>query len=204
MIAYIKGKIIEIDSSKIIIETSGVGYEVFVCENDISKISANDEAELYISTSFSMYEGEKLYGFLSAEEKEIFELLENFIPNTGAKKAMEYLNKILKSVSDFKKAILNEDEKMLKNLFGFTPKTSQKLIVSLKDKIDKLSVDGEEKYKSPAFSSFYETALNALIGLGYKSGESRSALVMVMEENTDKNLKLEDIIKLSLKKLSGV
>ncbi|MBP7796088.1 MAG: Holliday junction branch migration protein RuvA [Elusimicrobiales bacterium] len=204
MIAYIKGKVIELGSSKIIIETSGIGYEVFLCENDISKISAGAQTELYISTSFSMYEGEKLYGFLSAEEKEIFELLENFIPNTGAKKAMEYLNKILKSVSDFKKAILNEDEKMLKNLFGFTPKTSKKLIVSLKDKIDGLRISDKERYTSPVFSSYYETALNALIGLGYKSGESRAALAMVMEENTDKNIKIEDVIKLSLKKLSGV
>ncbi|MEF3280209.1 MAG: hypothetical protein K6357_04500 [Elusimicrobiota bacterium] len=204
MISYLKGKVINISGNNVLVENNGIGWEIFLCDFDISKISINSICEFYIHNSFSPYEGGKMYGFLSLSEKVIFNLLCDSVPDTGAKKAMDYLNKILKSVSDFKKAIKTQDIKTLKNLFGFTPKTAQKIIDSLKDKVDRLETEEQSKYSFTVFSKHYETAINALVGLGYKLSDARMAVNTVGEEFKDKNINIEDLIKLSLKKLSGV
>ncbi|HPO95283.1 MAG TPA: Holliday junction ATP-dependent DNA helicase RuvA [Elusimicrobiales bacterium] len=203
MISYIKGKIIEISEDYIILETNGVGYKIKTCQSLISRLNRQAVCEFFIYPSFSMYEGFNLYGFLEKKHLEIFELLMNSIPNTGPKKAIEYLNKILKSPEDFKKAIQTKDTKTLKNLFGFTAKTSDKLILSLKDRIQRFETSENQRYESEAFGSSYETALNALISLGYKVSDSREALNSVLEEKGEKKLTIEDLIKLSLRKISS-
>lgn len=200
MISYLKGKVILANANVIIIENSGIGYEIIMTENDISKINLGSIIEVYILSSFSMYEGIKLYGFLSDEEKKLFELIKSTIPNTGNAKAMDYLNRIQRSVSDFKKAVIRGDEKMLKTIFGFTTKTSKKIIDFLRDKI---SDEAGNDIISQSHYNNYEAALNALLNLGYKSGEAKSAISEVISENREKKITLEDMIKFSIRKLSG-
>jgi len=199
MISYIKGKIKEINSDSIILENNNIGFEVYVCENYISKFSIGDEKSFWTYLSFNMYDGFKIYGFISKEEFEIFKMLLSSIPNTGPKKAMEYLNKITKSINDFKTAIANQDSNILKNLFGFSTKTSQKILFSLKDKISIYSTNLQND--SYDYSS-YETVVNALVSLGYKANQAKEAFYNVIEENRGKELSIEEIIKLSLKKLN--
>ncbi|MCX7641438.1 MAG: hypothetical protein N2Z20_02245 [Elusimicrobiales bacterium] len=201
MMSYLKGKVIKINKSSIVVENFGVGYEIIMTENDITKLTIGLEIEIFIITSFSMYEGIKLYGFLNEEEKELFDILKNSIPNTGNTKAIEYLNKIQKSVSNFRKAVLKGDEKLLKEIFGFTSKTSKKIINFLRDKIkDELSEHDQIIFES--YSKNYDTAINALVNLGYKMTDVKSTVSQVISENKDKNMTLEDIIKVSLKILS--
>lgn len=200
MIGYIKGKIIEINKDFVILENSGIGYEISMTSNDISRLKEGDIVEIFLINSFSMYDGNKLYGFLAREDKELFKLIKDTIPNTGNLKALDYLNKIQKSVDEFKKAVVKGDEKMLKNIFGFTQKTARKIIDFLKDKI-KCEVSND--LKTVSYSNLYETAYNALINLGYKSLDAKTVVSEVISENTQKNITLEEIIKLSLKKLSG-
>lgn len=201
MIAYIRGRVLDISKDYIILENSGIGYEIIMTKNDISKIKTGDILEIFLLNSFSMYEGNKMYGFLSKEDKELFELIKITIPNTGNSKALDYLNKIQKSVNEFKKAVIKGDEKILKNIFGFTSKTSRKIIDFLRDRI-KDDIDMKD-LKTVSYSNFYDMAYNALINLGYKSVEAKTAVSEVISENSQKNITLEEIIKLSLKKLSG-
>lgn len=200
MIVYIRGKVLDIGKDHVIVENSGIGYEIIMTANDIARINKGDVLEFFLLNSFSMYEGGKLYGFLTKEDKELFELIRSTIPNTGNYKAIEYLNKIQRSVNEFKKAVIKGDEKTLKNIFGFTPKTSKKIIDFLRDKI-KDGIDNKD-IRSMSYSNFYEMAYNALINLGYKSVEAKTAVSEVISENSDKNITLEDIIRFSLKKLS--
>lgn len=200
MIATITGRIRTITSGKAVIEACGVGYEVNLCDNSIAALSKGEEITLYISTSFSMYEGQSLYGFLSEEEKEIFELFRNFIPSTGAKKALEYLNKAVRSLPDFKNAIREKDSKTLIAMFGFTKKTADKLAEALKDKI------GPEYHQGgkirPAGEA-YEKAFNALISLGYRPSDAKESLNSVFSSPSATSLSFEEIVKESLKKLAG-
>lgn len=199
MIAFLKGKVRKMQNGKLIIETSGIGYELNFCEYSLASISIGDEITVYVSSSFSMYEGQSLYGFINEEEKELFELFRNAIPATGAKKSMEYLNKALRSIEDFKRAVAARDYKTLTTIFGFTKKTAEKLAESLKDRV-------KETYSpvnNAAEAELYSKALNALVSLGYRVSDSRETLKEIFSQARGREIPFEDIIKLSLKKLSG-
>ena len=86
----------------------GIGYDVSVTLAAFDRLpEAGQEVQLYVTESMAMYGGGvTLYGFQTLEEKEIFLLLRE-IPGTGAKKALDYLDKISKSAPDFRRAILD-------------------------------------------------------------------------------------------------
>jgi len=204
MLAHLKGRVISKNAQSAVIETGGVGYEVFFCAASLETLEQAAQTEVFIAESISMYGGTALYGFLSAEEKALFELFRNAIPATGAKKALEYLNKALRSLPDFKKAVVKNDLKLLTVIFGFTAKTAQKISAALKDKIQELSISGKEKIKDGAYSSGgpYAQALSALSALGFKAGEARDALEEAAASATDATENTEALLKRALKLLS--
>ncbi len=128
-------------------------------------------------------------------------LFKNAIPNTGPKKAMEFLNKALRSVADFHNAIIQRDPKILTGIFGFTAKTAEKLINSLKDKMDAVSIQGESKIKVLDEPGYLRDVLEALGALGYSSAEARRALDSLQTQGISPNEPLEHIIKEALRVL---
>ena len=201
MIAYLKGQILELNEESVIIVCGGVGYEVTLAKSSALELQAGQEAALYIAESISPYDGTMLYGFLTKEDKELWTLFKTAIPNTGAKKALEYLNKALRSVADFHNAIIKRDPKILTGIFGFTAKTAEKLINSLKDKMDAVSVQGSNKIKVLDDAPYMSGVLEALIALGYSAPESRRAIEQLYQEGINPNDKIEHIIKEALRVL---
>ncbi|MEK7721908.1 MAG: OB-fold domain-containing protein, partial [Elusimicrobiota bacterium] len=136
MLAYLRGRIVLKNPGSVVIETGGVGYEVFLCEPSLAALGPDGgTTEFFIAESISMYGGTALYGFISKEEKSLFDLFRDAVPNTGARKALDYLGKAVKSMPDFIGAVTAKDSKRLTAIFGFTAKTSEKLISALKDKL---------------------------------------------------------------------
>jgi Holliday junction DNA helicase RuvA len=127
------------------------------------------------------------------------------VPATGAKKALEYLDKASRSLPDFRRAVLEKDAKVLSGVFGFTRKTADKLIDGLKEAIAALNLPGEERLVragGPAMApAAMSQALTALGALGYKAAEARAALSAVAEEHAGETLDAERIIRLALKRL---
>ena len=201
MIAYLKGQILELNEESVIIVCNGVGYEVTLAKSSALELQAGQTAALYIAESISPYDGTMLYGFLTKEHKELWALFKTAIPNTGAKKALEYLNKALRSVADFHNAIIKRDPKILTGIFGFTAKTAEKLINSLKDKMDAVSVQGSGKIKVLDDAPYMSGVLEALIALGYSAPESRRAIEQLYQEGINPNDKIEHIIKEALRVL---
>ena len=201
MIAYLKGQILELNEESVIIVCNGVGYEVTLAKSSALELQAGQTAALYIAESISPYDGTMLYGFLTKEDKELWALFKSAIPNTGAKKALEYLNKALRSVADFHNAIIKRDPKILTGIFGFTAKTAEKLINSLKDKMDAVSVQGSGKIKVLDDAPYMSGVLEALIALGYSAPESRRAIEQLYQEGINPNDKIEHIIKEALRVL---
>lgn len=201
MIAYLKGEILEVKEDGVIIVCSGVGYEVNLARSCALELSVGQEAALYIAESISPYDGTVLYGFLNKEDKELWLLFKTAIPNTGPKKAMEFLNKALRSVADFHNAILKRDPKILTGIFGFTSKTAEKLINSLKDKMDAVTVQGESKIKVLDDTPYLSGVLEALGALGYSAAEARRAMEKLHSEGINPNDKIENIIKEALRVL---
>ncbi len=205
-ISSLRGRVIDSRDDRVVFEVSGVGYEVFVSRGVIDRIVQEGKGEILlqiVSVSGMYGGGETFYGFLTAEEKEVFLLFKDNIPGTGAKKAMEYVEKAAKSFPDFRRAILEKDSKVLGAIFGFTAKTAEKLIAGLKDKIGDISLGGTEKIRRlpMAADTSLSQVLNALSSLGYKNSEARAALEAVIGENGAANLSAEEIVRRALKKL---
>ncbi len=202
MIAYLQGTIFEVHEERVILLCNGVGYEINLAPNSAQELTTGTELSLYIAESFSQYDGTILYGFLHKEDQELWQLFRDSIPNTGAKKALEYLNKALRSVADFHNAILKRDPKILTGIFGFTAKTANKLIDSLKDKMDSITVQGESKIKVLDESPYMAGVLEALTALGYSAAESRRAIDKLYAQGIAPDEKLENIIKAALRVLT--
>ena len=201
MIAFLTGKILETKEDGAVILCGGVGYEVNLAHATAQELTAGQEASLYVAESISPYDGTVLYGFAHKEDKDLWLLFKTAIPNTGPKKAMEFLNKALRSVADFHQAILQRDPKILTGIFGFTAKTAEKLINSLKDKMDAVTVQGESKIKVVGEPTYLASALEALGALGYSAAEARRALDTLHTQGIGPNEKIETIIKEALRVL---
>lgn len=201
MIAYLKGEVLEVKEDGVILLCGGIGYEVTLAHSSALELTAGTQAALYIAESISPYDGTMLYGFLNKEDKALWLLFKTAIPNTGPKKALEFLNKALRSVADFHNAILKRDPKILTGIFGFTSKTAEKLINSLKDKMDAVTVQGESKIKVMGEAPYMSGVLEALSALGYSAAESRRAMEKLYAEGINPNDKIENIIKEALRVL---
>jgi holliday junction DNA helicase RuvA len=204
MIASLRGTVVHKDTEFAVIEASGVGYEVHMTPGSLARLP-DGEAFVFVEESVAMYGGGiKLYGFLDAEEKKLFGVFRDNIPSTGAKKALEYLEKASKSLPDFRRAVLERDGRILSGVFGFTKKTADRLIDALKDKLEGVPLSGPERIKTDraAFPAGpLGQALDALSALGYKPSEAKTALAAVSEKDGTDGLSAEQIVRLALRKL---
>ncbi len=201
MIVYLKGEILETREDGAVVLCGGVGYEVNLAKSSAQELTVGQQTALYVAESISPYDGTVLYAFTHKEDKELWLLFKNAIPNTGPKKAMEFLNKALRSVADFHNAIIQRDPKILTGIFGFTAKTAEKLITSLKDKMDAVSIQGESKIKVLDEPAYLRDVLEALGALGYSSAEARRALDTLHTQGVKPNEPLEHVIKEALRVL---
>jgi len=207
MIASLRGAVLAKSADKAVLEVAGVGYEICMTADAIARLPALGAAAfVHVAESVAMYGGGvTLYAFLSPVEKEMFMLLRDCVPSTGAKKALEYLDKASKSLPDFRRAVLEKDSAGLCAIFGFTRKTADRLVEALKEKIETVSVPGSERLARAGGSQLpagaMGQALSALSALGYKAAEARAALQAVTEEHPGEPLDPESILRLALKRL---
>ncbi len=122
-------------------------------------------------------------------------------PGPGAKKALEYLDKISKSLPDFSRAIELKDAGMLVSVFGFTKKTADKLIAALKDKLEQFPASpAGAKWVPAAPGSIQDEAVSALVSLGFKPVHARGAVEDALAK--DPKAGTETLIRNSLQYLS--
>ena len=129
-----------------------------------------------------------MYGFLSREELEIFNQLLN-VSGIGSKAAMNILANI--THENILSAIANENINLLSSVPGIGKKTAQRLILELKDKINKLDLNISADNKN-----FLE-AQEALFSLGYSQSDIIKVTTQIKNQN--QNLTTEEIIKQALK-----
>ncbi len=201
MIAYLKGILSIKTKGYIVIETNGVGYKVFMPESTIAKTGDIGD-EIQVHTFMRVREDDvSLYGFLSNEELRMFELLLG-VSGIGAKGALTILSNI--TPSQFALAVISDDVGILKKLPGIGPKTAQRTILELKDKLKKdeeITIDEGEEEQSTQNTILDDEkvseAISALQVLGYSKREITEAL-----QNLDLvSLSVEDIIREGLKNL---
>ncbi|MDR2426298.1 MAG: Holliday junction branch migration protein RuvA [Endomicrobium sp.] len=205
MIDHINGILDYKTLDAVIVDVNGIGYKIYVSVSSFEKLpDVGNKVEIYIVEAVSgIYGGVIcLYGFLSQEERDMYMMIKEEVPGTGAKKAMEYLDKISKSATDFKTAVMSKNAAMLHDIFGFTKKTADKLVTALKDKISSVNVSGKEKWQAAAYttkSDLVSEAIAGLIALGYKESQARNAVNKSYSEN--EKITLEELIKKSLQQI---
>lgn len=202
MIVRLRGPILEKRDGRVVVEAAGVGFEVHVTAAASQRMPPEgDEVTLHVSESAPLYGGSTaLYGFLAPDEKALFETLRDNVPNTGAKKALEILEKASRSLPDFRRCVLERDAKGLSETLGFTKKTAEKIVDALKDVLPAAGASSSARLAS-APSGAAQQALQALAALGYKSAEARTALDGVLGELSGRQAPVEELVRLALKRL---
>lgn len=203
MIAQLRGKVIETslekDLFRVVLDVQGVGYEVFLAKASEGRTPEGQTMTLLISESVTAFDGATtLYGFLTKEEKDFYNRLRENVDGMGPKKAMECLDKISKSLPDFKRAIIDGDTNLLVSVFGFTKKTAEKLIFALKGKVETWTVSGSPKWQDTAKTPKEQEVLFGLLSLGYEETEARD-LLQKAKASVGESANTETLLKEALK-----
>lgn len=187
MIGSLKGKITHKSANYIILETSGVGYKVFVPLVLLASLKVGQESSLVIHT-YVREDQLTLYGFPTLSELEFFELLLT-VSGVGPKSALGIMS--LASLAMIKSAIVSEDPSVFTKVSGIGRKTAERVILELKEKLK------DEKSSMPVAKE-HSDAMDALVSLGYSQQEARDALKSVPADVTN----LQTKVKIALKSLS--
>ena len=192
MIGSLKGELMVRQAPLIIVECAGVGYEVETPMSTFLELPAVGQT-VFLHTHLVVREtAHSLYGFATAAEKAMFRLLLG-VSGVGAKMALSILSGM--TVADFERCVQLEDAAMLVKIPGVGKKTAERLIIEMRDKIDRSPdlrvVSGPVAVETDARSE----AVDALVSLGYKPTEVKRLLTTVDTE--DKTA--EDIILLALR-----
>lgn len=196
MIAYLKGNLAIKSEEYIILEVQGIGYKIYMSKTSIDELK--DEKEVKVYTYLKVREDDvSLFGFNSNEELHMFELLIS-VGGIGAKSAITILSNI--TPSKFALAVITNDVNTLKKLQGIGPKTAQRIILELKDKIKTEEAmdlsDNKEINEQIQQEENAEELIQALQVLGYRRYEINTILPKLKAEN------LEDKIREALNYLA--
>jgi len=200
MIAMLTGQLVSKGTDQIIIEVAGgIGYRVLIPLSTFYSLPDEGTIKLHIHTHVRE-DALLLYGFLTADERALFILLLS-VAGVGPKLALNILSHA--SPRDLRQAIAGSDVKRLATLPGIGKKSAERLVLELKEKINKLDLPGDPLDRgqnlaiAPAQDQS-EDALSALLNLGYKEAQARKALAaIVIAPETP----LEEILKSALKSL---
>jgi len=197
MFAYLKGIITHKTPTHLYVECNGVGYFVNISLTTFSQVEPLNDVKLY--THLVVREDAHiLYGFFTEEEKNMFLYLIS-VSGVGPNTARLVLSSL--SVLEFQKAIISEDVRLIQSIKGIGPKSAQRLILELKDKLKKEKMVGAVDDNFIHSNTIVtEEALAALSILGFPKAQAEKAICKVMKENNSIRT-VEELIKMSLKNL---
>jgi Holliday junction DNA helicase RuvA len=181
MIAHLRGKLLSKHPNQIVVETSGVGYEVNISVPTFSELPANgSEVALHIHTHVRE-DLIALYGFLRPAEKQLFEKLMT-VSGIGAKLAITILSGM--AADEMARAIRGNDVARLTRIPGIGKKTAERMVLELRDKLP--AAAGTSAPSTPAISPTEEDVLSALVNLGYQRAAVEKALASVVKNRVGK------------------
>jgi len=169
VIGALAGVIAEKDPPRLLIETQGVGYDVEVPMSTYLTLPAVGSAVRLRIHHVLREDASLLFGFASAEERELFRALLK-VNGVGPKAALGILSGM--SAADFRRAIAGEDAAALTRIPGVGRKTADGLVVEMRDHFKDAPISGTPARPLPP----REEALHALLALGYKPQEAQKML----------------------------
>mgnify|MGYP003411986593 FL=1 len=192
MIAYLEGRLAFKSPALLHLDVNGIGYEVNISLHSYSAIQSLEKVKLYTYLQVKE-DAHTLYGFFEPQEKEIFVLLIS-VSGVGAATARMMLSSL--KPKEIVVAILVGNSKALEAIKGIGKKTAERLVLELRDKVQRHENTGEMPTTSNNTMEY--DALNALTALGIPKSQAEQALKKVASSQTGE-LQLEDLIKKALK-----
>lgn len=197
MIGFVRGNLVEKGSDHVIVDNQGIGYLIYTPESVLNDLPSVGNIVKIYTFMYVREDQIALYGFLTRDDLEIFKMLIG-VSGIGPKGALGILSTI--SPNQFRLAVLSGDSKTISKSPGIGPKTAQKLIIELKDKM-KIEDVFEDDIPADLNGSDYDQdagkeAVMALVSLGYSESEAFAALKKI---KLTPDMDSETILKLALK-----
>ncbi len=192
MLHHIRGKLVEIRPTEAIIDCQGMGYLIHISLHTYSAISHAKELQLFLHPIYKE-DSQTLYGFSTAQEKEVFKHLIS-VNGVGGNTARTMLSSL--SPAELIAGIGREDVDLLKSVKGIGAKTAQRVIIDLKDKLAPMA---EEVNLAGGDLAIKAEAIAALEVLGYPARQSERVLAKLIQVKPQ--IEIEELIKSALQKL---
>ena len=199
MYSYIEGKLVDKNPTFVVIDVHGIGYVVNISLHTYGIISKYDTYRILLH-HVVREDAELLYGFANELERSLFRHLIS-VSGVGANTARIILSSL--SPDEVIIAIVSKDVEILKSIKGIGSKSAERIIVDLKDKLEKEGISQEkipEKHNTKR-----QEALTGLTMLGFNKTQAEKAIEKIIEsartEEDEPILSVEEIIKKALKML---
>jgi Holliday junction DNA helicase RuvA len=200
MYAYIEGMITEVNPAYTVVDVHGVGYFINISVFTYSQLEKDQVSKLY--THLVVREdAHMLFGFSSLKERQLFRYLIS-VSGVGANTARLILSSY--SPDEISTAISSENVNLLKSIKGIGAKSAQRIVIDLKDKVEKDGFITEEKY-TISHNTLFNDALTGLSSLGFNRKQAEKALDKVFtslkSNNPESVITVEELIRETLKLL---
>ena len=194
MIYSLKGTVQELNPTSVVIDVQGVGYYVGISLQTSEKLQLGQPAFLNIQ-QIIREDAHLLFGFNTILEKELFNLLIS-VNGVGPVSAIIMLSSL--SLEEISAAIMNNNSLILQKVKGIGTKTAERIIVDLRDKVQKFRLS-DENISTFVNNKVKEEALSALEVLGIAKKMSEKIADRFLKQNPD--LSVEDLVKQILKNI---
>lgn len=210
MIEYIKGHLTDVNPTYVVIEAAGVGYAINIALTTYSELVGKEglESKLFI-TEIIREDVHDLYGFFTRGERELFVMLMT-VSGIGANTARMIMSAY--SASEIRQIIATGNARALSQVKGLGPKTAQRIIVDLKDKVLKIDLGSQANQGSledatsgyslempGEDSAVKQEAVSALTMLGFAAAASGKVVDKILK--ADPTSTVEQVIRQALKML---
>jgi len=194
MYEYVSGHIEALSPTNVIIDNSGIAYDIKISLNTYSQLEGMKQAKIFIH--FVVREDAQLfYGFFDKDERQLFRLLLS-VNGVGSNTAQMMLSSL--SSSEIENAILSSDVGTLQSIKGIGAKSAQRIILDLKDKIGK-GKDDDFKLLLELGNSVHQETEAALLSLGFNKKQIIKVFKKISKSGDD--LTVEEMIKMALKEM---
>ena len=198
MIGYLNGKVLFFDEQQVIVDTGGVGYEVYLGDSGDQSLIIDKEVSLWIYTHVRE-DQITLFGFKELIGKKLFLLLMT-VSGVGPKLSMAIVTQM--QPQDLLDAITFGNVKALCRVSGVGRKVADRLILELKDKLGQvLDLYEVSPSQTPAEVSIWRDLTNALAGLGFADIKIRNVIKLARQNYAGQSVDLNVVLKFALKKI---
>lgn len=196
MIEYIKGDIVELTPTQMIMECAGIGYQLNISLTTYSAFNGKPSGKIYVYEVIRE-DAHLLFGFALKAERELFLLLTS-VSGVGPNTARMILSSL--PPSELIQVIATKNETALTSVKGIGQKTAQRILVDLKNKVKAGDiVAGESAVPMPGHGAIAEEAVAALVMLGFQKSASQKAVSSILKSSP--LLAVEQVIKSALRML---